>query len=367
MILSIQYLRGIASLLVVLFHYKFVLNDTYAQKDIGDLMFGNGYLGVDLFFMISGFVILASTEKDKSCSSFAIKRFFRIYPVYLFCLISYCVLMSISFTEGMKFIKALFLINLDYNAQAPWFGFSIVYTAWTLTYEIVFYLIFMTAMTINHKYRSAICSLIILSLYLLLNLSFNDGLHLSPNPSIDLPASLDNFGLLKILASPMMIEFIIGMLLYNAYSIVKKLDIQTGNRNSVLLIGMLLIVYFYSSGYNGGHGIANVGFYCLALLSCALYFEVKGGMPFIKPLNFLGNISYSLYLIHPVVMDALHTYSMTFPSYAKTQGFSKLLYMMSASIIISAIMYKYIELPFFSLARKIINKNPSTKAESVKS
>lgn len=367
MILSIQYLRGIASLLVVLFHYKFVLNDTYAQKDIGDLMFGNGYLGVDLFFMISGFVILASTEKDKSCSSFAIKRFFRIYPVYLFCLISYCVLMSISFTEGMKFIKAIFLINLDYNAEAPWFGFSIVYTAWTLTYEIVFYLIFMISMTISHKYRSVVCSLIILSLYLILNLSFNDGIHLSPNPSINLPAILDNFGLLKILASPMMIEFIIGMMLYNAFSIIKKSELKTKGRNQVLLIGILFIIYFYSSGYNGGHGIVNVGFYCLVLLSCVLYFEVKGGMAFIKPLNFLGNISYSLYLIHPVVMDALHTYSMTFPSYAKTQGFSKLLYMMSVSIIISALMYKYIELPFFSFARKIINKSSRTEIESVKS
>ena len=87
MILSLQYLRGIAALLVVLYHYRGELNSIYAQKGLGDLLFSNGYIGVDLFFMVSGFVIMLSTEKDKSSLSFAIKRIFRIYPVYIVCLI----------------------------------------------------------------------------------------------------------------------------------------------------------------------------------------------------------------------------------------------------------------------------------------
>ncbi|WP_404851430.1 acyltransferase family protein [Enterobacter asburiae] len=65
MILSIHYLRGIAALLVVLFHYRDRLNNVYAQKDLGDLLFGGGLAGVDLFFLISGFIIVYSTKKKE--------------------------------------------------------------------------------------------------------------------------------------------------------------------------------------------------------------------------------------------------------------------------------------------------------------
>ena len=52
-ILSIHQLRGIAALLVVLFHFRGYLNGIYAQKDLGYILFGAGAFGVDLFFMIS--------------------------------------------------------------------------------------------------------------------------------------------------------------------------------------------------------------------------------------------------------------------------------------------------------------------------
>ncbi|HEG2001851.1 TPA: acyltransferase family protein [Enterobacter asburiae] len=65
MILSIHYLRGIAALLVVLFHFRDKLNNVYTQKDLGDLLFGGGLAGVDLFFLISGFIIVYSTKKKE--------------------------------------------------------------------------------------------------------------------------------------------------------------------------------------------------------------------------------------------------------------------------------------------------------------
>lgn len=47
---SIHYLRGVAALLVVAYHNKQYLNEVYAQKDLGDLLFISGGFGVDLFF-----------------------------------------------------------------------------------------------------------------------------------------------------------------------------------------------------------------------------------------------------------------------------------------------------------------------------
>lgn len=85
MLNSIQYLRGIASLFVVLFHMKWMINNIYTQNDLGDLLFISGNFGVDLFFVISGFVICLSTEKLESHTAirFIIRRFFRIYPLLI--------------------------------------------------------------------------------------------------------------------------------------------------------------------------------------------------------------------------------------------------------------------------------------------
>ncbi|WHH05620.1 acyltransferase family protein [Escherichia coli] len=57
--------RGVAALLVVAYHNKQYLNEVYAQKDLGDLLFISGGFGVDLFFIISGFIIMLSSQKKK--------------------------------------------------------------------------------------------------------------------------------------------------------------------------------------------------------------------------------------------------------------------------------------------------------------
>jgi peptidoglycan/LPS O-acetylase OafA/YrhL len=63
MVKSIHYLRGIAALFVVLFHLRGYVNNTYVQSNLGDLLFVNGAFGVDLFFVISGFIICFATQK----------------------------------------------------------------------------------------------------------------------------------------------------------------------------------------------------------------------------------------------------------------------------------------------------------------
>lgn len=78
-------------MLVVFYHFKGYLNDAYPIANIGDLLFGVGAFGVDLFFIISGFIICFATKskEEKNLSKFVVRRVFRIYPLLISCLILY--------------------------------------------------------------------------------------------------------------------------------------------------------------------------------------------------------------------------------------------------------------------------------------
>lgn len=80
-------LRGLAILLVVSYHifvhWENVL--PYGDYFAENMIFNLGWLGVQLFFIISGFVILLSLEKSKSCSAFLVKRWLRLFPAMAIC------------------------------------------------------------------------------------------------------------------------------------------------------------------------------------------------------------------------------------------------------------------------------------------
>lgn len=62
-ILSLTYMRGFAALSIVIFHMRGYLNNIYLKTDLGDFLFDKLNFGVDLFFIISGFIIVYATRK----------------------------------------------------------------------------------------------------------------------------------------------------------------------------------------------------------------------------------------------------------------------------------------------------------------
>lgn len=126
-------LRGIAALSVALFHLT-AYHDQYP-----DLPFKGsaGHYGVELFFVISGFVIVMSLEKTSSVAAFANARFARLYPAYWVAVL-FTTLVAHAFESAPPSAPvALFnLTMLQVFTQVP----NVDYSYWTLAVELCFYI-----------------------------------------------------------------------------------------------------------------------------------------------------------------------------------------------------------------------------------
>lgn len=144
-ILSVQYLRAVAVLLVLGYHLTFIESRFGAEGPwLG--FFGFGFRGVDLFFLISGFVMAYTTlprVETFAWRDFLYRRFIRIYPVYwfYFALVAaaYAVkpgIINSSYDAPVDLLRSFFLLP-PAEGRMPLLAIS-----WTLTFEVYFYLVF---------------------------------------------------------------------------------------------------------------------------------------------------------------------------------------------------------------------------------
>ena len=110
--------------------------------------------------------------------------------------------------------------------DAPFFGYSLFLPTWTLTFKVYFYLIFLVSMVISHRFRALIFSAILLIQFIVLQMFFNEELKLSGADSILLTDSSLPFGFLKRMSSPMLLEFIYVMLLFELRPLLKRVPNQ---------------------------------------------------------------------------------------------------------------------------------------------
>jgi peptidoglycan/LPS O-acetylase OafA/YrhL len=139
-LLGLDHLRAFAILFVILFHYQFFGHPAWVNK-VG----GFGWTGVDLFFVLSGFLIagqlFSTIAKGKSISlrEFFIKRFFRIIPPFLFVVILYFSFQGAREWGHPSPLWRYLTFTLNFGLNLKQYGtFS---HAWSLCVEEQFYLI----------------------------------------------------------------------------------------------------------------------------------------------------------------------------------------------------------------------------------
>lgn len=287
--------RGIAAFAVVLFHFTMLT----PQASLG---FKYGVTGVDIFFLFSGFVILISVKETATLRQLIVNRIARLYPAYwaavLFTGFLFWFYNVNSQADWNAFWKML-LANLtmfQYYLQQP----NLDGPYWTMTYELLFYtfmllvFLFKGLKSIEHIALAGIAFTAIHSLF------FKNYTPVLFN-SIQLWVPiLSHFSL-----------FMAGILYY-------KIRTEGANFQRIAIIIAAWLVQL-SCFENGGMSHVYISFYeyfgLLTSYFIIMFLLVYDKLNFlaIKPLLFLGSISYPLFLIHQfisrsVIIAVLVTY-----------------------------------------------------------
>ena len=167
MLNNIQVLRGIAALLVVWVHTQLLITAKFVPLTVRHAGFG----GVDLFFVISGFIIVCSTAKGTSSLTFAQRRFFRVAPLY-YAFTALVVLNCIFLPDVFKSTQVNFetvaksLLFIPFE-KSPNHVYPMYPLGWTLNYEMFFYFLFTLALLFGDARKRAIgltAALVVLTL-----------------------------------------------------------------------------------------------------------------------------------------------------------------------------------------------------------
>jgi peptidoglycan/LPS O-acetylase OafA/YrhL len=293
----IQGLRGIAVLLVVLTHGRTFLQGT-SNEPLANALFLPGAMGVDLFFLISGFIMVYTTRHASGIREavlFAVKRFARIWPAFAVVTVLWIFVRDENatfFAEAQNLralVKTLMLRPVD-GSQAPFFG--LVYPlAWTLVFEMYFYIVFGLSMLAGRLRWFVLASWGALSLVLLPALY--------GGPTLDVMQRLEfRSAYMHVVSNPIIYEFMAGVVIGLLYLQPRIRIPSSAVAWQVAVCGVGFVLWHGWSGAGGFHGPKGWG-WPLALMLLALAIASKS-ITLTAPrwLVWSGTVSYSMYLTH---------------------------------------------------------------------
>ncbi|MFW0697641.1 acyltransferase family protein [Pantoea sp. R13S299] len=286
---SIQSLRGLAAMLVVMFHFR---TDLATDFPVANWLFAQGAIGVDLFFMISGFIVYYVTLNEnngmKSSKIFLIKRICRIFPPYF---IATLFIAGNSWDKWSSTFRSFSFLPADITQAAPYFGYPRLFVGWSLNYEFVFYTICGFALLFR-KHKYTVLTVFIVSFVALPRLVNDYGIPLSN-------INYGYHGYLALTTNGMMLEFVAGIFIgYIAVNMKLYPSMYAGW--AVICLATTYFIYitlgFGNTPGNGNYDFAAASFFLLLSLSC---YEYQYGINPPKLLTSIGTISFSIYLMHP--------------------------------------------------------------------
>lgn len=321
--------RGLAATCVVLAHSLEISNELLFNQVCRFVMPGIG--GVFLFFLISGYVISFSLERVSSVKDFIVSRCFRIYPLFLTSL----VLVYIMFQTGVLVWKSSIPINLAalINISMVQDFFKVPHLMqlyWSLGFEVIFYVVTGVCLVLGRveKAKNIVVYISVL-LLILAGISLVKG---------------------RAIGGDRLTPFTL-MFLGVAFCAFRRGDLSKTAITSFSVLGICAITcqYLVSMHYNPGSlvGVSQIQttFLAFVLFVIALFVPDRV-VP--SALVWLGRISFSLYLMHGLVLR-LYQWSPLQLGFPLT-----FLLIYSVSILVSWATYEWIEKPGIRYGKSLI-------------
>jgi len=288
--ISLQILRACAAWFVMFHHYSQVYRDLEAITFLERLFTYYGALGVDIFFVLSGFIMaLSLNHRPKTAGGFAWDRIIRIVPAYwiatavLLCALQLPLWEYVSFLTQWGWQELIYsMLFVPHQHQSGIGIIPILTVGWTLNYEMFFYALLALSLLISTKRAVLVALTVVLALPLIGWTGVNVG---------------------PIAGSFLLYEFTFGLLIFQ---IVVKLG-RIHERPLALQIGLTIgcaLIALVSSKFKFQFHAADMIIAITLVLSCVSGEAVFRAIP--RPaasfLVHLGNLSYSTYLLHVPAM-----------------------------------------------------------------
>jgi exopolysaccharide production protein ExoZ len=350
-LLSIQAMRGFAVLAVIMIHIQLYFSAQLAMPDFIPY-FNIGAASVDLFFVISGFIMVYASERlfgrPDGTRIFFLRRIARIVPLYwatTTIMLIYLVLRHRDFDAGGNFFQwvvasySFFPFPRGDGTVSPLHG-----VGWTLNYEMFFYslfgcFVFSSRRGVVIAIGTLFCTLIAIGVLF----------HPLPEP----------FG---FWTSPIIIEFVFGMIIALAY--------RDGVRLPRWLVRTLVTAGFavYAWSATKGHffgpppesamRVLLWGVPAIAIIGgLALAAQRPQATPLWRLFGFLGDASYSLYLVHPMAL-AIPRIVLGRWIEPTSAPWLYVAAMLACAIAVPLVVYVFIEKPTTEALQKRIEARP---------
>ena len=325
---TIQILRAIASTSIVYYHIN-----TSAKF---------GSFGIDIFFIISGFVMAMMATNGETAKNFAINRISRIVPLYW--LITSFVLLLAAIKPALldqttanliNYLKSLlFIPYFRENGQLhPMLG-----VGWTLNYEMFFYFSVWLIILFNNKYAVWKNSLLILGFYFLFG-NF-----------------IENKLLNEFFANKMIIEFIFGMIVFIIY---EKNYLSKISSKIMLIVAVILYIFMSLVEVVATQNAMEINKFFLygipsfiLVLSFVHLEEIIPTNKFSKILVDAGNASYATYLSHIFVVKIVINILAKKFNLLNVDNIFVILVTLVVALAIGHFIYIFIDKPLSCLLKK---------------
>lgn len=362
---ALDHLRGFAAVLVLFFHGALFITHKLTYGTPLDLnnwpkvsnpfsaLVVEGHTAVALFFLLSGFVFtVGSLQKKLNYLGFYRNRFLRTYPLFLFFL---C--LGIAFnTENFSFSGLLQSVFFMANKKTAIDGGAFTWVFWSIAVEWHFYLLFPLLLASVQKWGWKVLPALIFALLLVRTGAYFAGAGMRELSYWTIVGRLD--------------QFLLGMLAgiyYRDYFVPGKgMDYA-----AIVGAGLVLLLLF---GFNqlGGGGVDNYlwifwptlealawAIFMIGYLSIARHFYQFVG----KALVAVGTISYSIYMVHYVVLDFFlqrdwdSLWRLSDP--VGTAVLNVFVFMLPLVLLLATISYFCVERPFLMQRRKYVQRAAS--------